>query len=54
VIIYFDRQTQERILGKIIYHLRRGGYLFIGHAETLSYLNMPIVQVAPSVYKKVI
>ncbi len=53
VIIYFDRQTQERFLNKIIYHLRRGGYLFIGHAETLSYLNMPIVQVAPSVYKKV-
>jgi chemotaxis protein methyltransferase CheR len=53
VIIYFDKQTQEQILGRIIYHLRRGGYLFIGHAETLSYLNMPIVQVAPSVYKKV-
>ncbi len=53
VIIYFDRQTQERFLSKIIYHLRRGGYLFIGHSETLSYLNMPIVQVASSVYKKV-
>jgi chemotaxis protein methyltransferase CheR len=53
VIIYFDRQTQEQILGRIIYHIRRGGYLFIGHAETLSYLNMPIAQVAPSVYKKV-
>ena len=35
VIIYFDRPTQQRILEKLTQHLVPGGYLFVGHAETL-------------------
>ncbi len=53
VIIYFDRPTQEIFLHKIVRHLAVGGYLFIGHAETLNYMNIPLAQVAPSVYMKV-
>ncbi len=34
VIIYFDRPTQEKILGRLSSYLKPGGYLFVGHSET--------------------
>jgi len=52
VIIYFDRVTQERLLNKFYRQLNFGGYLFMGHSETLHGLNVPLVQVAPTVYRK--
>ena len=36
VIIYFDRATQEQILQKLAHQLAPGGYIFLGHSETLS------------------
>lgn len=53
VIIYFDRPTQERILGKLAACLVPGGFLFVGHAETLHDMSLPLVPVAPSLYRKV-
>jgi len=53
VIIYFDRQTQERILGNLASHLAPGGYLFVGHSETLHDMNLPLTPIAPALYKKV-
>lgn len=52
VMIYFKRETQKLILGKILSSLRPGGYLFIGHSETLSGLGLSVVQIAPTIYKK--
>ncbi|NIQ98207.1 MAG: chemotaxis protein CheR [Desulfuromonadales bacterium] len=52
VIIYFDRPTQSAIVSRICRHLLPGGFLFMGHSETLSGLNLPLQQVAPSVYRK--
>lgn len=52
VMIYFERPTQKAILNKIISCIRPGGYLFIGHSETLSGLGLPLYQVAPTVYRK--
>jgi len=52
VIIYFDRPTQEKILRKLSRHLVPGGYLFVGHAETLHDMSLPLSQVAPSLYRK--
>jgi chemotaxis protein methyltransferase CheR len=52
VIIYFDRQTQEKVLMRICENLMPGGYLFMGHSETLSSLCLPLVSVGPMVYKK--
>ena len=51
VMIYFDRPTQERLVNKFCRQLRRGGYLFMGHSETLNGLDVPLVQVAPTVYR---
>lgn len=52
VIIYFDRPTQERFLAKLCEFLRPGGYLFMGHSETLSGMPLPLVQKAPAVYQR--
>lgn len=53
VIIYFDKQTQEKLIKKLCAQLRYGGFLFLGHSETIFQMNVPMVQVAPSTYKKV-
>lgn len=53
VIIYFNREDQQRILGKICRCLAAGGYLFTGHSETLHGMDLPIKPLAPSVYRKV-
>jgi chemotaxis protein methyltransferase CheR len=52
VIIYFDRPTQQRILQKLTRHLEPGGYLFVGHAETLHDLDLPLTPVAPALYRR--
>ena len=52
VIIYFDRETQEKLFGKFCRVLRPGGYIFIGHSESLSGMDLPLEQVAPTVYRK--
>jgi chemotaxis protein methyltransferase CheR len=52
VIIYFNRETQEKILQKICNHIRPQGYLFMGHSESLVGQNLPVVQIAPHIYQK--
>jgi chemotaxis protein methyltransferase CheR len=53
VIIYFDRPTQQGILGKITRCLRPGGHLFMGHSETLHQLDLPVAPVAPALYRRI-
>jgi len=53
VMIYFDRQTQERILRKLSSYLLPGGFLFVGHAEALHDMNLPIEPVAPALYRRI-
>lgn len=52
VIIYFERPNQERILTRLVRYLRPGGYLFLGHSETLAGMNLNLTTVAPTVYQK--
>ena len=52
VIIYFDKPTQERLLNRFHRQLVSGGYLFLGHSETISGLNVPLKPVASTVYRK--
>lgn len=53
VVIYFDRQTQERLFSRFCGKLVTGGYLFIGHSESLAGMNLPLEPVAPTVYRKI-
>ncbi len=52
VIIYFDKQTQATLMKKFHRQLHPGGYLFIGHSETLNGLDVPFKQVGNTVYRK--
>jgi len=52
VIIYFDRPTQERILKRLCNCLASGGFLFVGHAESLHDMNLPLRAVAPALYRR--
>jgi chemotaxis protein methyltransferase CheR len=52
VIIYFDRPTQVRLLEKLTRQLAPGGYFFAGHSESLQGMDLPLVPVAPAVYRK--
>jgi chemotaxis protein methyltransferase CheR len=52
VMIYFDRPTQERLIGKFSRYLKPGGYLFIGHSESLHWLSHNFRTVAPTIYQK--
>ena len=52
VIIYFEKKIQERLINVLCEHLLSGGFLFVGHSETLHGMNVPLVQVAPMVYRK--
>jgi chemotaxis protein methyltransferase CheR len=53
VLIYFDRPTQAAVLRRLCRQLRQGGYLFIGHSETMHSLDLPLAQSAPTVYRKI-
>lgn len=52
VLIYFTIETQLKIIKKIIQNLKEGGYLFIGHSETIYSKEFPLVNVSHAVYQK--
>ncbi len=52
VMIYFDRPTQQTLANKFAEHLCPGGYLFIGHSETLNGLQHPLSYVMPATYMR--
>lgn len=51
-LIYFDRPTQEKIVGRFVQHMRPGGYLFVGHSESLHGMDLPLAQTATTIYRK--
>ena len=53
VIIYFDRATQEQILQKLTQYLLPGGFAFVGHSETLHGMDLPLLPIAPALYRRV-
>ena len=52
VMIYFDRETISALVDKFYKILGPGGYLFIGHSESLSGLKHSFKYVAPCIYQK--
>ncbi len=53
VLIYFDKITQTKVLTNLVRHLEKGGYLFLGHSETIMGISLPIEKVAPTIYRKI-
>ncbi len=52
VMIYFDKATQERLVNRYGELLSPGGFLLIGHSESLTGLSHPYRFVQPAVYQK--
>lgn len=52
VMIYFDKATQGSLVRKLAEQLREGGYLMIGHSETLNKLDHSLDYVEPTIYRK--
>lgn len=54
VMIYFDAETKYRLVNKFYDHLEHGGYLFVGHSESLGpeQIKGKFKYVMPAVYRK--
>lgn len=52
VMIYFDRPTQEHLVRQLTRMIVPKGYLLVGHAESLTGLNVPLKCLKPSIYQK--
>ena len=52
VMIYFDRPTQEELVARLAHRLVPGGYLFVGHSESLTPIRNSLLRVKPAIYQK--
>lgn len=52
VMIYFNRQTQAELVSRFYDMLEPGGYLFLGHSESVSGKDHGFVNISPAVYQK--
>ncbi len=52
VMIYFNSEIREALVQRFEQQLIPGGYLFVGHSESLNGLSTGLKQVAPMVYRK--
>jgi chemotaxis protein methyltransferase CheR len=53
VLIYFDKVTQAKVLTRLCDCLMPGGYLFVGHSESVTGIPLPVKQVANTVFRKI-
>ncbi|TGG95785.1 protein-glutamate O-methyltransferase CheR [Natronospirillum operosum] len=51
VMIYFNAETKQQIVARLQKCLQPGGYLIIGHSETLNGLQSGLQVVMPSIYR---
>ncbi|HML28597.1 MAG TPA: CheR family methyltransferase [Hyphomicrobium sp.] len=52
VLIYFEKSVQAVVLARLCDCLAPGGYLFIGHSESVAGFSLPIKQVANTIFQK--
>lgn len=52
VMIYFDQPTKDALVNRFYNATNKGGYLLIGHSETLNKENTPYKYIMPATYRK--
>jgi len=52
VMIYFNALTQQELVGRFFQQIEPGGYLFIGHSESLNRITHGFEYIAPAIYRK--
>lgn len=51
-MIYFDEKTKKDLINRFYEHMEPGGYLFIGHSESINRYESKYQFIAPAVYRK--
>jgi chemotaxis protein methyltransferase CheR len=52
VMIYFDQATRERLVERFAQILAPGGYLCIGHSESIHSFGAPVRLVGRTIYRR--
>ncbi len=52
VMIYFNQESRNRVVSTLYRYVKPGGYLFIGHSESLPREWNPFDYVKPAIYRK--
>jgi len=52
VLIYFNPETKRQVVARVLANLKPGGYLMVGHSESLNDVTDVVKPVAPSIYRK--
>ena len=52
VLIYFDKPTQKAVVSRLCQALRPGGWLLLGHSESIAGFGLPLDAVATTVFKR--
>ncbi len=52
VMIYFDNETRDKLVSKYYDAMDMGGYLFIGHSESLNHTSTKFKYLMPALYRK--
>lgn len=52
VLIYFDKETQEKVISKQCSKLKPKGFYFLGHSESTTGIDVPLLQMKPTIFQK--
>ena len=52
MLIYFEKDVQAQVLTRLCNHIRPGGYLFLGHSESIAGIDLPLDPVANTVFQR--
>lgn len=52
VLIYFNPETKRDVVARVLATIAPGGYLLIGHSDSLAAVDPRLEQVAPAIYRK--
>ncbi|HVI51895.1 MAG TPA: protein-glutamate O-methyltransferase CheR [Candidatus Sulfotelmatobacter sp.] len=52
LLIYFDRETQEQVLRQLLSHLAPGGYLILGHTDSIAGMNLHVEWLGNSIFRR--
>lgn len=52
VLIYFDNADKQAVIARLTRHLAPGGYLLVGHSESMAVRNDGLRQVRPTIFQR--
>lgn len=53
VLIYFNEKTRLQVISNVIEPLKKGGYLFVGHSESLTGIDTGLKRIGNAIYQKI-